>query len=171
MRTKNTAALPINALLHSIVSTHSCMATIDIVDYYLGALLPSCVFYLPSHPHQTRPSSFPPSLPRQTFLFCDVKTVPGLPQLGLLSQLCLVALLSQHGFSKTSTYPHALPPPHPLHRLHPCSGRFPLNWTTLFLVFLPSMNSKFIDIYRQRRPLNRYLISTYLLINMPNILI
>ena len=32
----NTAALPtVNALFHSIVSTHSLMATIDIVDYYL----------------------------------------------------------------------------------------------------------------------------------------
>jgi hypothetical protein len=38
----NTAALPtVNALFHSIVSTHSFMATIDIVDYYLGAILPS----------------------------------------------------------------------------------------------------------------------------------
>ena len=37
-----TTALPtVNALFHSIVSTHSCMTTIDIVDYYLGALLPS----------------------------------------------------------------------------------------------------------------------------------
>ncbi len=38
----NTAALPtVNALFHSIVSTHSHLATIDIVDYYLGATLPS----------------------------------------------------------------------------------------------------------------------------------
>jgi hypothetical protein len=38
----NTAALPtVNALFHSIVSTHSFMVIIDIVDYYLGALLPS----------------------------------------------------------------------------------------------------------------------------------
>jgi hypothetical protein len=38
----NKAALPtVNALFHSIVSTHSFMATIDIVDYYLGAILPS----------------------------------------------------------------------------------------------------------------------------------
>ncbi len=39
----NTAVLPtVNALFHSIVSTHSFMATIDIVDYYLlGAILPS----------------------------------------------------------------------------------------------------------------------------------
>jgi hypothetical protein len=35
----NTAT--VNALFHSIVSTHSLMANIDIVDYYLGALLPS----------------------------------------------------------------------------------------------------------------------------------
>jgi hypothetical protein len=38
----NTAALPtVNALFHSIVSTHSHLATIDIVDYYLGAIYPS----------------------------------------------------------------------------------------------------------------------------------
>jgi hypothetical protein len=38
----NTAALPtVNALFHSIVSTYSFMTTIDIVDYYLGAILPS----------------------------------------------------------------------------------------------------------------------------------
>jgi hypothetical protein len=37
----NTSALPtVNALFHSIVSTHSFMATIHIVDYYLGAFLP-----------------------------------------------------------------------------------------------------------------------------------
>jgi hypothetical protein len=37
----NTATLPtVNALFHSMVSTHSFMATIDIVDYYLGAILP-----------------------------------------------------------------------------------------------------------------------------------
>jgi hypothetical protein len=38
----NTAALPtVNALFHSKVSTHSLKATIDIVDYYLGVILPS----------------------------------------------------------------------------------------------------------------------------------
>ena len=37
----NTAALPtVNALFHSIVSTHSHLATIDIVDYYFGAVIP-----------------------------------------------------------------------------------------------------------------------------------
>jgi hypothetical protein len=110
----NTAALPtVNAPFHSIVSTHSFMATIDIVDYYLGALLPS--------PESVRidMSSTSISLPTLTklgllpflrhshgkpFLFCDVlKTVPGLPQSGVLSQLRLISLLTQHGFSKTST--------------------------------------------------------------------
>jgi hypothetical protein len=38
----NTAALPtVNALFHSIVSIRSYLATIDIVDYYFGATLPS----------------------------------------------------------------------------------------------------------------------------------
>ncbi len=108
----NTAALPtVNALFHSIVSTHSCMATIDIVDYYLGALLPS--------PESARIDVSSISLPTLTklgllpylrhshgkpFLFCDVlKPDPGIPQSGLLSQLHLVALLTQHGFSETST--------------------------------------------------------------------
>ena len=88
------------------------MATIDIVDYYLGATLPS--------PESVRIDVSSISLPTLTklgllpflrhsphgkpFLFCDVlKTVPGLPQSGLLSQLRLVALLTQHGFSETST--------------------------------------------------------------------
>jgi hypothetical protein len=109
----NTAALPtVNTLFHSIVSTHSFMATIDIVDYYLGAILPS--------PESVRIDVSSISIPTLTklgllpflrhshgkpFLFCDVlKTVPGLPQSGLfLSQLRLVALLTQHGFSETTT--------------------------------------------------------------------
>jgi hypothetical protein len=37
----NTALPTVNALFHSVVSTHSHLATIDIVDYYLGAILPS----------------------------------------------------------------------------------------------------------------------------------
>ncbi len=108
----NTAALStVNALFHSIVSTHSFMATIDIIDYYLGSILPS--------PESVRIDVSFISIPTLTklrllpflryslskpFLFCDVlKTVPGLPQSGLLSQLRLVALLTQHGFSETTT--------------------------------------------------------------------
>jgi hypothetical protein len=83
----NTAALlTVNALFHSIVSTNSFMATIDIIDYYLGALLPS--------PESVRIDVSSISLPTLTklgllpflrhgkpFLFCDViKIVPGLPQ-------------------------------------------------------------------------------------------
>jgi hypothetical protein len=108
----NTATLPtVNALFHSIVSLHSFMATLDIVDYYLGALLPS-----PESVRIEVPSISLPTLTKlgllpflrhfhgKPFLFCDVlKTVPGLPQSGLLSQLRLVALLTQHGFSETST--------------------------------------------------------------------
>ncbi len=69
----NTAALPtVNALFHSIVSTHSFLATIDIVDYYLGAILPSpesvridvSSISLPTL--TTWSPSLPPSLPRQT---------------------------------------------------------------------------------------------------------
>jgi hypothetical protein len=84
----NTAALPTaNALFHSIVSTRSHLATIDIVDYYLGDILPS--------PESVRIDVSSISLPTLTklgllpflrhsnnkpFIFCDVlKTVPGLP--------------------------------------------------------------------------------------------
>jgi hypothetical protein len=109
----NTAALPtVNALFHSIVSTHSHLANIDVVDYYPGAILPSPesvridvssislltltkLGLLPFLRH---------SLHGKPFLFCDVlKTVPGLPQSGLLSQLRLVSLLTQHGYTEAST--------------------------------------------------------------------
>ncbi len=82
-----------------------------IVDYYLGAILPS-----PESVRIDVSSIFLPTLTKlgllpflrhshgKPFLFCDVlKTVPGLPQSGLLSQLRLVALLTQHGFSETTT--------------------------------------------------------------------
>jgi hypothetical protein len=64
----NTAALPtVNALFHSIVSTHSLMATIDIVDYYVGAILPSPESVRIDDPHKTWSPAFSPPLPRQTF--------------------------------------------------------------------------------------------------------
>jgi hypothetical protein len=157
----NTAALPtVNALFHSIVSTHFFLATIDIVDYYLGASLPS--------PESVQIDVSSISLPTLTklgllpflrhshgkpFLFCDVlKTVPGLPQSGLLSQLRLVSLLTQHGYSETSTPM--------LFRHHTHSTAFslvvddflivrliftPPNLTILYPVSPPSMNSKFIE--------------------------
>ena len=61
----NTAALPsVNALFHSIVSTHSHLATIDIIDYYLGAILPS--------PESVRIDVSSISLPTLTKCMCDV---------------------------------------------------------------------------------------------------
>jgi hypothetical protein len=110
----NTATLlTVNAMFHSIVSTHSHLATIDIVDYYFGAILPS--------PESVRIDVSSISVLTLTklgllpflrhshgkpFIFCDVlKTVPGLPQSGLLSQLHIVSLLTQHGYTET---------------LHPC---------------------------------------------------
>jgi hypothetical protein len=99
----NTAALPtVNALFHSIVSTHSFIATIDIVAYYLGATLPSpesvrIDVSSISLPTLTKLDLLPFLCPShgKTFLLCDVlKTVPGLPQSGLLSQ---------YVFSETST--------------------------------------------------------------------
>jgi hypothetical protein len=94
----NTAALPtVKALFHSIVSTHSFMATIDIVRIDVSSIH---LFTL------TKPGLLPflRHSHGKPFLFCDVlKTVPGLPQSGLLSQLRLVSLLTQHGFSETTT--------------------------------------------------------------------
>jgi hypothetical protein len=97
----------LHPLLHS---HHSFMAAIDIVDYYLGALLPS-----PESVRIDVPSISLPTLTKlgllpflrhsygKSFLFCDaLKTIPGHPQSSLLSQLRLVSLLSQHGFSETS---------------------------------------------------------------------
>jgi hypothetical protein len=94
----NTAALPTaNAFFLSIfVSNHSCMATIGIVDYYLGALLPSpesvridlSSISLPTLTNLGLLPLLPASLPRQTFpLLRCIKNVPDLPQSILLSQL------------------------------------------------------------------------------------
>ncbi len=76
----NTATLlTVNALFHSIVFTHSFMATIDIVDYYLGTVLPS-----PESVHIDVSSISLPTLTKlgllpflrhshgKSFLFCDV---------------------------------------------------------------------------------------------------
>jgi hypothetical protein len=81
----------------------SCHASsIDIVDYYLGAILP--------YPESVRidlPFPSPPSQNLVSFhssVIPDVlKTVPGFPQSGFLSQLRLVFLLTQQGFSETTT--------------------------------------------------------------------
>jgi hypothetical protein len=53
----NTAALPtVNALFHFIVSTDSHLATIDIVDYYLGATLLSPYIYRQTNAHINEPT-------------------------------------------------------------------------------------------------------------------
>jgi hypothetical protein len=128
----NTAALPtVNALFHSIVSTHSCVATIDIVDYYLGATLPL--------PESVRIDVLSISLPTLTklgllpflrhshgkpFLFCDVLGLsPAYPNPASYPNFVLSLFSPNTGSSKLP--PHALPPPHPLHCLHPCRRRFP----------------------------------------------
>jgi hypothetical protein len=136
------------------------MATIDIVDYYLGAILPST--------ESVRIDVSSISLPTLTklgllpflrhslgkpFLFWDVlKTVPGLPQSGLLYQLRLVALLTQHGYSETSISM--------LFRHHTHSTAFslvvddflvryshPSELDHLSHVLPPFMNSKFIETF------------------------
>jgi hypothetical protein len=88
------------------------MATINIVDYYLGAILPS-----PESVRIDVPSIFLPTLIKRGqlpflrqptanpffFAMSFLKTSPGFPQFGLLSQLRLVALLTQHGCSETES--------------------------------------------------------------------
>jgi hypothetical protein len=101
-----------NGLFHSIVSTHCLFPCYHRHCRLLpGALLLS--------PESVRICASSISLPTLTltkhgllsflhshckpFLYCDVlKTVHGFPQSGLLSQLRLVSLLSQHRFSETS---------------------------------------------------------------------
>jgi hypothetical protein len=83
----NTATLPtVNALFHSIVST-SHLATIDIVDYYLGAILPSperidvSSISLPTLTKLGLLSFLRHSYGKPFLVFCDVlKTVPGFPR-------------------------------------------------------------------------------------------
>jgi hypothetical protein len=121
----NTATLPtVNALLHSIVSTHSCM----VVDYYLGAILPS---------------------PEPVRIDVSFISLPTLTKLGLLpfllhshgkpqcTQNCpwpspirtLVPTSSCRSPHPTwlhrNLHPHALPSSHSLYHLLPCGGRCP----------------------------------------------
>ncbi len=126
---RNTTALPtVNALFHSIVSTHSFMATIDIVDYYLGALRPS--------PESVRIDVSSISLPTLTklgllpflrhffpFLRCFKNCPWSSPIWSLVPTPSYIT--SHPTWVLRNFHPHAFPPPHPLHCLHPRSGRFP----------------------------------------------
>ncbi len=122
----NTATLPtVNAVFHSIVSPHSFIATIDIVDYYLGATLSS-----PESVRIDMSSIFLPTLTKlgllpflrhshgKPFLLCDVlKTAPGLPQSAYYPNFVLspfspntASLKLQHPCSFATT-PTPLPSP------------------------------------------------------------
>ena len=124
-------SMPSSTLLSPL--TPAYMATIDIVDYYRGALLPS--------PESVRFDVSSISLPTLTklgllpflryshgtlfFSAMFSKLSPAFPNLASFPNFVLfVALLTQHGFSETSTPMLCLPPPHPLHGLHPRSVRF-----------------------------------------------
>ena len=109
----NTAGLPVvQTLFHSTVSENALFATIDIVDFYLGALLPkseSMKIYLDHIPlsvlEELDISQFLKfDKNNRPFMFFDiVKTVPGLPQSGLLSQQRLVTLLNSCDYFETDT--------------------------------------------------------------------
>jgi hypothetical protein len=131
----NTATLPtVNALLPSPESVRIDVSSIFLPTLTLFGLIP---FLRHSH--------------GKHFIFCHVlKAVPGLPQSGLLSQLRLVSLLTQRGYSETYT-PMVF-------RHHTHSTAFslvvddflvryshPLNSTTMYLVSPPSTNLRFIE--------------------------
>jgi len=98
--------------LNAVVSENARFGTIDICDYYLGTDLPtpeSLTLYL---------DGYPPSLlvdlciaqfvkynsQNRPYMYADiVKTMPGLPQSGFLSQTRLISHLSSGGYRQTAT--------------------------------------------------------------------
>ena len=109
-----TASLPcVKLMFNAVVSeAESRFGTLDLTDYYLGSDLP--------HPESIKifVATFPPALladlgltpyiktdsKGRPYIFFDiVKTMYGLPQAGLLSQLQLVSLLYEYGYHQTST--------------------------------------------------------------------
>ena len=110
-----TASMPLVKMhLNVIVSAANRFATMDISDFYLGADMPS----------NDRPSlkiyvdAYPDSLlvelellefvkfdkQGKPFIYADIlKTIPGLKQSGLLSQVRLVTQLNKHGYYQTAT--------------------------------------------------------------------
>ena len=109
----NTAALPtVNALFHACVSENAYLATIDIVDFYLGASLPSpesIIVYLDyNSPALLDSLGITPCLQHdkkgRPFCYFNItKTMPGLPQSGLLSQMELMEVLCSAGYVETPT--------------------------------------------------------------------
>ena len=104
----------VKMLLNAVVSENKNFGTIDIVDYYLGADLPandrpSLKIYLDRYPpHLLTELGLDPFVQKdkydKPFVYADiVKTVAGLPQSGLLSQLRLISHLNSYGYYETST--------------------------------------------------------------------
>ena len=109
-----TASLPcVKLLFNAVVSeANSRFGTLDLTDYYLGSVLPSpesIKIYVATFSSTLLDSlgltPFIKTDPKgRTYIFFDiVKTMYGLPQAGLLSQLQLVSLLYESGYHQTST--------------------------------------------------------------------
>ena len=110
-----TASMPlVKMMLNAVVSEAKHFGTIDIVDYYLGADLPpndrpSLKIYLDHYPpHLLTELGLDTFVQTdkhgKIFVYADiVKTVAGLPQSGLLSQLRLISHLNSCGYYETST--------------------------------------------------------------------
>ena len=109
-----TASLPcVKLLFNAVVSeANSRFGTLDLTDYYLGSVLPSpesIKIYVATFSATLLDSlgltPFIKTDPKgRTYIFFDiVKTMYGLPQAGLLSQLQLVSLLYESGYHQTST--------------------------------------------------------------------
>ena len=104
----------VKMVLNAVVSEAKHFGTIDIVDYYLGADLPaddrpSLKIYLDRYPpHLLSELGLDPFTQKdkdgKLFVYADIiKTVAGLPQSGLLSQLRLISHLNSCGYYETST--------------------------------------------------------------------
>ena len=100
-------------VFNAVVSeADSRFGTLDLTDYYLGRLLPK------PEPIRIYVATFDPALldelnltlfiqydnKKRPFIYFDImKTMYGLPQAGLLSQLQLISQLYDHGYHQTNT--------------------------------------------------------------------
>ena len=108
-----TASMALNKLhLNAVVSENAFFGTVDLVDYYLGAPLPtpeslriSLAGYSPSVLASLNLTPFiKHDSHHHPYIFFDIhKTIAGLPQSGLLSQNRLITLLNSGGYFETAT--------------------------------------------------------------------
>ena len=108
-----TASMVLNKVhLNAVVSENARFGTIDIVDYYLGTDMPDPEYlklYLEGYPPSllvdldlTQYAKYG-STDRPYMYAAIVKTMPGLPQSGWLSQTRLIDHLGSGGYRQTST--------------------------------------------------------------------